>query len=239
MVKTIEFSADLRQRAVSLYSTLKSCRKVGECLKMSASTVIRIIHKQQQWGTTANLPRSGRKRATTVHDDRAIVREAKKNRRVSAAAIQATMASTRGIVVSEQTIRNRIHASGFHGCQPRKKPLISRANRLKRLQFARTFIGKPEHFWNSIIWSDESKFNLCGSDGNCRVWRTPSEAFSQRCILPTMKHGGGSIMVWGCMAASGVGNLHIIHGILTGEGYKDILEENLQASRQKLHLGQL
>ncbi len=30
-------------------------------------------------------------------------------------------------------------------------------------------------------------------------------AFHKKNIIPTVKHGGGSVMVWGCFAASGPG----------------------------------
>ena len=32
--------------------------------------------------------------------------------------------------------------------------------------------------------------------------------------IPTVKHGGGSIMLWGCLAAGGTGALHKIDGIM-------------------------
>jgi hypothetical protein len=34
-------------------------------------------------------------------------------------------------------------------------------------------------------------------------------------VCPTVKHDVGSVMVWGCMAESGVGNLHFIKGIMS------------------------
>ncbi|GFW10482.1 transposable element Tcb2 transposase [Trichonephila clavipes] len=52
----------------------------------------------------------------------------------------------------------------------------------------------------------------------------------------TVKHGGGSIMVWGCMAATGVGNLVIIDGIMNQYSYLNILKNNLTQSASKLGL---
>ncbi len=58
-------------------------------------------------------------------------------------------------------------------------------------------------YWNHVLWSDETKINLFGSDGVKRVWRQPGEEYKDKCVLPTVKHGGGSVMVWGCMSAAG------------------------------------
>ncbi len=58
-------------------------------------------------------------------------------------------------------------------------------------------------YWNHILWSDETKINLFGSDGVKRVWRQPGEEYKDKSVLPTVKHGGGSVMVWGCMSTAG------------------------------------
>ncbi len=33
-----------------------------------------------------------------------------------------------------------------------------------------------------------------------------------KCVMPTVKHGGGNVIVWGCMNAAGVGELYFIEG---------------------------
>ena len=43
----------------------------------------------------------------------------------------------------------------------------------------------------------------------------------------TMKHGGGSIMLWGCLTCRGLGSLHNIQGHLNARGYIAILEQDL------------
>ncbi|CAF2133106.1 unnamed protein product [Rotaria magnacalcarata] len=92
-------------------------------------------------------------------------------------------------------------------------------------------------FWKQVLWSDESKYNLFGSDGKVMVWRTSKEEFNPKCTVPTVKHGGGNVKVWGCFAWNGVGNLFFIDDNMTGEMYKDILAENLFQSSKKLKLG--
>lgn len=46
-------------------------------------------------------------------------------------------------------------------------------------------------------------------------------------------------MVWGCMAASGVGNLVFIEETMNKEGYLNILKENLAPSVEKLKLSRV
>uniref|UniRef100_A0A8C5WC64 Uncharacterized protein n=1 Tax=Leptobrachium leishanense TaxID=445787 RepID=A0A8C5WC64_9ANUR len=45
-------------------------------------------------------------------------------------------------------------------------------------------------------------------------------------LIPSVKHGGGSIMVWGCFAASGPGQIVVIDGKMNFRVYQDILQEN-------------
>ncbi len=49
-----------------------------------------------------------------------------------------------------------------------------------------------------------------------------------------MKHGGGSIMLWGCFSAAGIGRLVAIEGKMNAAKYRDILDENLLQSAQDL-----
>ena len=59
------------------------------------------------------------------------------------------------------------------------------------------------------------------------IWRKPG-------TIPTAKHGGGSIMLWG----TGSGRLVRIEGKINGATYRESLEENLLQSAQDLRLGQ-
>ena len=49
--------------------------------------------------------------------------------------------------------------AGFKNYVCTKEPLVSNKNK-KRVEFAKKYINKSDTFWNNIIWSDESKFEI-------------------------------------------------------------------------------
>ncbi len=89
-------------------------------------------------------------------------------------------------------------------------------------------------YWNHVLWSDETKINLFCSDGVKRVWRQPGEENKDKCVLPTVKHGGGSIMVWGCMCPAGTGEQQFIEGTMNANMYCDILKQSMIPSLRRL-----
>ncbi len=57
------------------------------------------------------------------------------------------------------------------------------------------------------------------------MWLQSGEEYKDKCVLPTVKQGGGSVMVWGCMSAAGSGELQFIEGIMNANVYFDILRQ--------------
>ncbi len=94
-------------------------------------------------------------------------------------------------------------------------------------QFAEYKHTKDMDYWNHVLWSDETKVNLFGSDGVKCVWRQQIEEYKDKCVLPTVKHGGGSVMVWGCMSAAGTGELQFFEGTMNANMYCDILKQSM------------
>ncbi|GFU51807.1 transposable element Tcb1 transposase [Trichonephila clavipes] len=81
--------------------------------------------------------------------------------------------------------------------------------------------------WQQVIWSDESTFTLFQTTGRVFVWRTPKEAFAPERIVPTVKHGGGSLMVWGAIFWRGLGPLVTLHGKVKAAHYVNILGDQV------------
>ena len=52
--------------------------------------------------------------------------------------------------------------------------------------------------WGKMLFSDQSKFNISQADGRHRVYRGNGERYTDQCVMPRDRWGGGgSVHVWG------------------------------------------
>ncbi len=70
------------------------------------------------------------------------------------------------------------------------------------------------------MWSDETKIELFGINSTCLVWRRRNAAYDPKNTIPTVKHGDGNIVLWGCFSAKGTEQLHPIKGTMDGAMYR-------------------
>lgn len=77
-------------------------------------------------------------------------------------------------------------------------------------------------------------FQIFDIFGVSYVRRKVGEEYHPKCIVPTVKHGGGSIIIWGCMSANGVGEMFICEGRMNSACYIKILKAALQSSYRKI-----
>ena len=108
------------------------------------------------------------------------------------------------------------------GKEARKK------NKKARLRFAKEHSSWTPEDWAKVLFSDESKFNMMGSDGKNYVSRRLGEKFSENCVIHTVTHGGGFINVWAAFRTAGVGSIYRIPGVLDGNEDVEILDDAIR-----------
>lgn len=196
----------------------KTYKEISELLGRSQNLVTNALKPQK------NTENRGRPRKTTKQTDRRMVVMVKKDPFLSSRAILKELNEN----ISARTVRRRMTEANLHGRIARKVPFLSKRNIKQRISFAQehkdwngeSMIKK----WRNILWSDETKINMFGSDGRTYVHRPPTQEFASRYTKKTVKHGGGNIIVWGCMSYYGVGPLYWIKETMTQHEYVDILE---------------
>jgi hypothetical protein len=131
-----------------------------------------------------------------------------------------------------RTVHAALQSIGLNGRVHRSKPLLTKIHVKKRKYWAEQVQHWDAGDWNSVWFSDEAKFNLFGSDGKRYCRRRAGEEFLDRNVKKTVKHGGGSLMVWGCIGPDGPGRLHRVQGTMDAKQYVQILKESLLTSLQ-------
>ena len=99
--------------------------------------------------------------------------------------------------ISTSTVHGRLPKSGLHDQIAAKKPLLKYTSKKKRLAWAKKLKQWTLDWWKSVLWSDESKCEIFGSNRRVFVRRRVGEQMISACVVPTVKQGGGvMVLCW-------------------------------------------
>ena len=138
---------------------------------------------------------------------------------------------------TKKTIGVTLCREGLKSCSARKVPLLKKAHIHARLKFANEHLNDSEDNWVNVLWSDETKMELFGINSTHSVLRRRNAAYDPKNTIPTVKLGGGNIMLWGCFSAKETGQLHRNKRDDGRAMYHQILGENLLPSARALKMG--
>ena len=181
--------------ASELYFSILNYRETAKILKISLCSVYTAIRIYLETGQNTNWKQSGRPRKTNQRFDNKIYTISKGNRQKSASEIRAEINEDLDSPISLKTVNGRLKEKGMIGRIAVRNPLLRPVNKQKRLKFAKEHVDWTIDQWKSVLWIDESKFELFGSHRRQYVGRKVNERLKPDYIVPTVKHGGGSVMV--------------------------------------------
>jgi transposase len=217
-------STNIRDNILSLIGQGKSRREIGRAMKVGKSTVHKL---RQRRSASVSKPPSGRCSKISEQNKRFCVRAITSGQLDTASDVRKALENQLKVKVSERTVRRILQNAGLGAAGKQNKPKLSSKNIKARLEFAKRHQDWTVEDWKRVIWSDETKINRCGSNGQYWCWIRDGEGLQPRHVNQTVKHGGGSVMIWGCMTAEGPGFMCRIEGIMDQHLYKSILEDEL------------
>ncbi len=114
IMRSKELPEELRDRIVARHRSGQGYKKNSAALKVPKSTVASIILKWKTFVTTRTLPRAGRPAKLSYRGRRALVREVKKNPKITVAELQRCIREM-GESCRKSTITAALHQSGLYG----------------------------------------------------------------------------------------------------------------------------
>lgn len=219
-------------RLVTLVEEGYTHRNVAGRMGVSQSVVSRAYARYRETNRLGRRPGQGRHRVTDDRDDRAIVRQVRRDPFVNANVVARNFPNRRQQqqgrrnqveYISARTVRNRLHEAGLRARHPNRVPALTARHRRQRLEYANRYRHWNLMQWGHVLFTDESRFNLHGSDRRPLVWRRRGERFRQNFVRPVVAYGGGSVMVWAGVSRSWRTPLVTVRGNLTARRYIDQL----------------
>jgi transposase len=211
-----------RNRVISQLQNGSTTREVAQNVGVSLGYVSKV---RKEVCSQISKSKGGRPRVLSEVDERYCVRKATKDRLDNAVKVAKTLEIDHGIKVSPDTVRRAFKIAGLGSLEKKKKPMLSQKNVRKRLAWCKAHVHWTLDDWKRVIWSDETKINRFNSDGRTWAWIRDGETVKSRHVKPTVKHGGGSIMLWSAITYAGVGWMCRIEGNMDKTLYKEILED--------------
>ena len=220
-------SEETYNNVVSLLDRGLSARKIATELGVSRATVDSLCEKSRP---DIQKSQGGQPTKLKPTDKHRLVRMITSGKVDSATQVTQELRDISNVDVSTETVRRALKESGLKAVTKKKKPRLLPRHIRQRLDFARKYQHWTVEDWKRVVWSDETKINRLGSDGREWVWKTPGGVMTEQHIKGTVKFGGGSLMMWGCMTALEVGYACRIDGRMDAELYTNILgDEFLQS----------
>ncbi len=194
-----------------LWDTLKTTLQIAKALQISSSKVHNIIKTGE-----ISLPKGqGRKPLLDARGLRALRRHCFTHRHDYLIDITKWAQEYIQKSLSVNTIRHAICRCQLKLYHAKRKPYVNMVQKHRR-----------------VLWA-ESKFDIIVGNHGRRVLRAKEEGDLPACHQCSVQKPA-SLMVWGCICAYCMGNLHVLESTMNAERYIKVLEQHMLPSRRHI-----
>lgn len=227
-------TADEMQRAVGMLQAGRNQSQVSRNFGVNRSVICRLWQRYNSTGDPAEQ-HPGRGRSTTTRQDRYIQLTARRQPMLTAREIGLRLQNSSGVVVSPQTVRNRLHEYGLRARRPIRCPPIRHGNRARRNEWCREHITWTQEQWDKILFCDESRFGFRPDTRRIRVYRRPGNIERLRCVQEVHPYSGSTVMVWAGIMKNRRTELVFVNGNMNAANYvEDVLRPYVRPFAQTL-----
>lgn len=203
----------------------QTCSNISKTLNIPERTVYRVVSKLKAGNGIERKEGSGRPRILDTKDHRRLAQIVRAGPMKSVENIRQRMIERGSPAVSNATVNRELHRMNYTKKRAISSPLLTETHKQMRLNWCHEHQNLS---WDNVIFSDE-----------CSVWSYPAQIniWTKDSVTPVYQRPKHTqkFHLWGGVSARGATPLCVFTGILTKEGYIDILEGHLLPFMQVMY----
>jgi transposase len=213
-------SREIRNSILSLLDSGLSSREIEARLGVGHTTVNKVRAESRPY---MQRRRGGRPARLTAADKRWLVRQLDSGKVDNAVQARQQLRDITNKEASCSTTRRAYKEAELKPRLTKMKPQLLPRHLRQRRAFGKKYKNWTTKEWRHVIFSDETMFKFVGSGGRHVRWRRDGRALTEHDVQSTAKVRGGSLMMWACITAQGVGYACRINDNLNTKIYTSIL----------------
>ena len=219
---------------VFLYQEGLSQRAISKKLGISRHAIQSVIAKLTETGQRENRKLSGRPQKLSKSHEQFLKVTSLRNKKKTSQQLAQDLRDASGPSVDSSAGCRSLIRNGLNGSMAVTKPFLRKGNREKRVKCAKNYKTEQKISGKMSFGVMNQNFEIFGSHRCQYVRRRPGKRYNSECLQPSIKHGGDSVMVLGCVSASSAEEIVKIDGIMNAEKYHQLLSHHALPSAKRL-----
>ena len=156
MTRKRHLSTEMNGKIIGMATPGMTHTSIGHKLGIGRTTISAVVSRDAARGTVATATRTGRPHRASDRDLCQLQSVHQRNPRMKIAEVKDQIATS----ILTHTVHLWAHDLGFNNRVAVKKPFLSDSHQERRLRFAKEHESWTVDQWRSVLWTDESSFEI-------------------------------------------------------------------------------